>query len=59
LAAAGQFEEALDTALTLIQSDRKRWGEPARKFMVDVFNLLPPDSELLSTYRRRLSTSLY
>ncbi len=59
LAAVAQYEEALQTALSLIQTDRKRFGEPARKLMVDVFQILPGDSELVSTYRRQLSMALY
>ncbi len=59
LAAAGQYEEALGLALGLIERDRKRFAEPARKIMVDIFHLLPGDSELTTTYRRKLSTALY
>jgi putative thioredoxin len=59
LASAAQYEEALQLALALVQADRKRFGERARKIMVDIFNLLPGDSELASGYRRQLSTALY
>jgi putative thioredoxin len=59
LASAGQYEEALQLALSLVQADRKRFGERARKIMVDIFHLLPGDSELASRYRRQLSTALY
>jgi len=59
LAAAAGYQEALDLALKLVQVDKQRFGEQARKIMVDIFHLLPSDSELTSTYRRRLSTALY
>jgi len=59
LAAEGQYEEALETALRVVSADRKGLGEAARKLMVDVFRLLPPDSELTTDYRRKLSTALY
>lgn len=59
LAAAGQHEAALAEALRLVQQDRKGVGEQARQFMLNVFNLLPADSELATTYRRKLSLALY
>jgi thioredoxin-like negative regulator of GroEL len=47
-------------ALTIVQAHRgDPEGEKARRFMVDLFRLLPEDSELVSTFRRRLSTALY
>jgi putative thioredoxin len=59
LAAAGQYEEALQIALRLVQQDRQRFGEPARQLMVDVFRLLPDDSQLAADYRRKLALALY
>lgn len=59
LAAAGQYEEALEVCLELVQDHKQQFGEPARQIMVDVFQLLPHDSELASTYRRRLASALY
>jgi putative thioredoxin len=59
LAAAGQYEEALQTALQLIRDDKQQFGDSARQLMVDIFQLLPDDSELTSTYRRQLATALY
>jgi len=58
LASAGEFEEALGLALDLVERDRRGTGEEARKLMIAVFQLLPPDSELASDYRRRLSFAL-
>jgi putative thioredoxin len=59
LAAAQQYEEALQVGLKIVQSDRHGFGEEARKLMVDIFRLLPDDSELTSIYRRKLSAALY
>lgn len=59
LAARAQYEEALETALAVVESGKKEFVEPMRQLMVDIFRLLPDDSELLTTYRRRLSTALY
>jgi putative thioredoxin len=59
LAAAGQYKEALENSLELVRDHKLQFGEPARKIMVDVFQLLPDDSELTSTYRRRLAAALY
>jgi len=58
-AARGEYETALDHALAVVQSGKRPLMEPARQLMVDVFRLLPDDSELVTTYRRRLSTALY
>jgi putative thioredoxin len=59
LAAANQYEEALETALRIVQSGKKEFVDPARVLMVDIFRLLPDDSPLVTDYRRRLSTALY
>ena len=59
LAAAGDYEPALEAALRIVQSGKKEFVEPARALMVDVFRLLPDDSPLVTDYRRRLSTALY
>lgn len=59
LAAAQEYEEALEVGLGIVVADRHGLGEEARKMMVDVFRLLPDDSDLTSTYRRKLSAALY
>ncbi len=59
LAARAQYEEALETALAVVQEQNKQFVEPARQLMVDIFRMLSDDSELVTTYRRRLSTALY
>jgi putative thioredoxin len=59
LAAASKYEEALQTALAIVETHDKQFVDSARQLMVDVFRLLPDDSELTTDYRRRLSTALY
>ena len=59
LAAESYYEEALQISLKLVEEDRHKTGEEGKTLMVDIFRLLPEDSELTSTYRRKLSTALY
>jgi putative thioredoxin len=59
LAAQGQYEQALTTALRLVESGKREFVEPARALMVDVFRMLGDDNPLTTEYRRRLSTALY
>jgi putative thioredoxin len=59
LAAAGAYEEALALALEVVEEGNKASREEARRVMVNVFQLLPPTSELAAEYRRRLSAALY
>ena len=59
LAAAGEYREALQTALDLVVEDRARTGETARQIMLDLFQLPNMDEDLVSEYQRRLSASLY
>jgi putative thioredoxin len=58
LAASGGYEEALNLCLDLVERDRKGVGEKARQTMLAIFQLLPPDSDLVSEYRRQLSLVL-
>jgi putative thioredoxin len=58
LAAAGQYPDALELCLQLVERDRKGVGERARQTMLAVFQLLPSDSELVIEYRRQLSLVL-
>jgi len=58
LAAAGQYEEALELCLELVERDRKGIREQARRTMIAIFQLLPPDSELVAEYQRQLSVAL-
>lgn len=58
LAGDGDYAEALETCLTLVEEDRRGTGESARRLMLAIFSLLPDDSELSSDYRRKLSFAL-
>jgi putative thioredoxin len=58
LAAAGQYGEALELCLDLVERDRKGIGEQARRTMIAIFQLLPPESELVADYQRQLSVVL-
>ncbi|CAN5649883.1 thioredoxin [soil metagenome] len=55
LASAGQHAEALEICLELVEHDRQGIGESARKTMLALFQVLPPDSPLVTEYRRQLS----
>ena len=59
LAAEGQYEEALQLALSAVLSDKTKHGERGRTVMVGIFALLPDDSPLISDYRRKLSSALF
>lgn len=59
LAAEQHYADALETALAVVSSGKKDFVEPARAFMVDLFRLLEDQPELVTEYRRRLSTALY
>jgi putative thioredoxin len=59
LAASQSYQEALETALAVVQTGKKEFVEPARIVMVDIFHVLGEESELVGDYRRRLSTALY
>jgi putative thioredoxin len=58
MAAAGQYEEALNLCLDLVERDRKGIGQQARQTMVAIFQLLPADSNLVAEYQRQLSVAL-
>ncbi len=58
LASAGRYDESLPLALELVERDRKGTGEAARKLMIATFQLLPPDSDLANSFRRKLSFAL-
>jgi putative thioredoxin len=58
LAAAGRYDDALAICLELVERDRKEIREKARQTMVAIFQVLPPESSLVSEYRRQLSLAL-
>ena len=59
LAGHEQYQAALDQCLEVLRFDRKGLGEQARVLMLEIFRVLPEDSELIGTYRRKLSSALY
>ncbi|QDU40728.1 Thioredoxin [Maioricimonas rarisocia] len=59
LAAEGEYQEALDLCLSVIQQDRSGAGVPARDTMLNVINLLGSSSDLAGEYRRKLASALY
>jgi putative thioredoxin len=58
-ALTGQFERALADLLAIVKKDRKFRDDAGRKAMLAVFDLLPPDSPLLASYRQQLSNLLF
>jgi putative thioredoxin len=59
LAASGQYGDALEASLAVVQTHEPKFVEPARAFMVDLFRVLGEEHELVGEYRRKLSTALY
>ena len=59
LAGAQEYEAALQACLAIVEKDKKGVGDTARQVMIDIFRVLPDDSELTPTYRRKLSLTLY
>jgi putative thioredoxin len=57
--ADGRYEAALERLLEVVQADRGELREKARKAMIDVFARAAAEPDLVSTYRRRLSSALY
>ncbi|MEM9585789.1 MAG: tetratricopeptide repeat protein [Planctomycetota bacterium] len=54
-----EYASAFDICLRLVERDRQGEGEKARALMVEVFQALPADSDLVRDYRRRLSMLLF
>lgn len=59
LASAGQHEAALQRCLDVISQQKTGPGEHAKQLMLDLFRILPGDSELPGVYRRKLASVLY
>ncbi|MEY4565166.1 MAG: Thioredoxin [Planctomycetota bacterium] len=54
-----EYESALATALEVVQLDRSQFRKEAQELMLDIFRVLPTDSELLGEYRRKLASALW
>jgi putative thioredoxin len=59
LAISNKHEEALELCLGIIAADKAGAGVEAKATMLKIFDLLGPQSELTSAYRRKLATLLY
>ncbi|NOX53185.1 MAG: thioredoxin [Planctomycetes bacterium] len=59
LAGAGRHQEALDICLRVIEQDKEGAGVEAKQTMLRIFDTLGAQSDLTSTYRRKLATVLY
>jgi putative thioredoxin len=53
------YEPALEQLIEIVRTDRKFGDDIGRKMMVEVFNLLGGQGELVGKYRRLLSAALY
>jgi putative thioredoxin len=53
------WREAMDQLLEILRRDRGWRDGEARKQMLAIFNLAAGDADLISEYRRKLSSSLY
>lgn len=59
LAAAGRYEAALEILLVIVQQNLGGKKTEAKDVMLEFFDLLPDDSELVGDYRRKLSMAMY
>ena len=59
LAVGQRHQEALDLLLDVIRNNHGSTRDEARATMVKIFDLLGPQHELVSGYRRKLATALY
>jgi putative thioredoxin len=56
--ASGRYEEGMDQLLEIVRRDRGFQDDIGRKTLLDVFNLLGGQGELVSKYRRLLASAL-
>lgn len=59
LAAAGDFEAALENLVGVVEADRAFGSEHAKGTVVQIFNILGQQNELTNRYRSRLAAALY
>ncbi len=59
LAAHQRHEEALELLLSIVENQQGEFRDRARQAMLDIFRVLPDDSPVVATYRRRLAAALY
>ena len=59
IAHQAELVEALELCLNVIRQEKGDLRERARRTMVDIFRLLPDDSEVVTRYRRNLAMSLF
>lgn len=58
-ARTGDYAPALDQLLEIIRRDRKFGDDAGRRTMLEIFDLLGADHELVGKYRRLLAAALY
>lgn len=58
-ASQGDYSAALAALLTVVENDSGDLRDAAKARMVEVFRVLPDDSDLTREFRRRLSLALY
>jgi len=58
-AAQENYPAALEELLEIVRRDRAFRDDIARKTMLQIFNVLGPQSEIVSQYRRRLASAMY
>jgi putative thioredoxin len=56
---AGRYEAAMEQLLEIIRRDRSFRNDAARKTMLQVFNLLGNEGDLVSRYRRLMAAALH
>jgi putative thioredoxin len=58
-ARARRYREAMDELLAIVRKDREWNGGEARRQLLNLFTLAADQPDLVSEYRRKLSTALY
>ena len=58
-AAKGDYAAALDQLLDIVRRNRAFRDDIARKTMLQIFNVLGNQSDIVSEYRRRLASAMY